>query len=516
MISKINSAAIIGLDAVPIEVEVDIGVGLPNFLIVGLPDKSIDEAKERVRSAIKNSNANFPQRRITVNLAPADLRKEGSSFDLPIAVSLLNSSGQIKVGEKDLFVGELALDGNLRKVSGILPIVLMARELGFKRLFLPWENAKEASIIEEVKIYPIKNLQDLIEGFRGNLSLKEEKKSLIQDFLEESQDNVLEDLDMAYVSGQEHVKRALEIAAAGGHNILMIGPPGTGKTLLAKTFTTILPKMTFDEILEVSKIYSVSGLLEFKNPLLTKRPFRNPHHTASNISLVGGGQWPRPGEISLAHRGVLFLDEFSEFPKAVLEVLRQPLEDGKITISRASGSLSFPSNFILIAASNPCPCGYFGDPIKECSCSPSQIVKYNKKISGPLLDRIDLYVKVPRIKYEKLRKTDGSESSNEIRQRVEKAREVQKERFKNLPAPPIGYAQGVKTNSEMGIKAIKSYCAIDKDSEELLKEALDKLAISARGFHKILKIARTIADLENRENIKRQDIAEALQYRQSS
>lgn len=503
MISKINSAAVVGLDAVPIEVEVDIGSGLPNFLIVGLPDKSVEEAKERVRSAIKNSNARFPTHRITCNLAPADLRKGGSSYDLPIAIAILLCSGQIKMSDNDLFVGELALDGTLRKVDGILPTVLLAKEKGIKRIFLPQDNAKEASIVDGVDIFPVKNLGELILGLRGDISLKTEPKLDIKNLLEQKEYQ-LEDMDMAYVSGQEHVKRALEIAAAGGHNVFMVGPPGTGKTLLAKTFTTILPKMTFDEILEVSKIYSVSGFLESQSPLLIKRPFRNPHHTASNIALVGGGQWPKPGEISLAHRGVLFLDEFSEFPKMVLEVLRQPLEDGKITISRASGSLTFPSSFILIAASNPCPCGYAGDPVKECTCSASQIIKYEKKISGPLLDRIDLHVKVPRIKYEKLRKSEGQETSIAIRERVEKARKIQQERFKNKKI----------TNSDMGIKEIKTFCEIDKDTEALLKEAVERLAISARGFHKILKLARTIADLNCRQNIEKADVAEAIQYRQ--
>jgi len=505
MISKAKSAAIIGLDAVPVDVEVDIGGGLPNFLIVGLPDKSVEEAKERVRSAIKNSKANFPGRRITVNLAPADLRKEGSSYDLPIAMAILNCTNQLKIDNSDLFVGELALDGSLRKIDGVLSIVLLAKKEGTRRVFLPRDNAREASIIKEVDIYPVENLKELIFGLRGEVELKTEKKVRVDDFLKDAPEEI-SDLDMSFVSGQEHVKRALEIAAAGGHNIFMVGPPGTGKTLLARTFTTILPKMSLDEILEVSKIYSVSGFLEAENPLLIKRPFRNPHHTASNIALVGGGQWPKPGEISLAHRGVLFLDEFPEFPKSVLEVLRQPLEDGKVTISRASGSLTYPSKFILIAASNPCPCGYYGDPIKECTCSNAQIIKYTKRVSGPLLDRIDLYVEVPRVKYEKLRKTEGAESSLTIRERIEEARKIQLERFRGSKT---------KINSEMGIKEIKRFCEIDDGTESLLKEAVERLAISARGFHKILKLARTIADLDNREGIEKQDVAEAIQYRQN-
>lgn len=505
MISRIYSSTIIGLEALPIEIEVDIGGGLPNFIIVGLPDKSVEESKERVKSAIKNSNANFPSRRIIVNLAPANLKKEGSLFDLPIAVSILSCSGQIKTNKDDLFIGELALDGSLRKVSGILPIVIMAKERGFKRLFLPFENAKEASVVKEVDIYPLKNIEELILGLRGDISLSLEKpfKSEEIDF---NQEEYLEGVDFSYISGQENAKRALEIAAAGGHNILMVGPPGTGKTLLAKAFTTILPKMNFEEILEVSKIYSVSGFLDRKNPLFFQRPFRNPHHTSSHIALVGGGQWPKPGEISLSHRGVLFLDEFSEFPKTAIEVLRQPLEDGKVTISRASGSLTYPSSFTLVAASNPCPCGYYGDDVRDCSCSATQVLNYSKKISGPLLDRIDLYIKVPRLDYDKLRNRTKNELSSGIRKRVEKARDIQAKRFN---------VKKTKINSEMNIKDIDNFCTIDKDTEELLRNAVNKMALSGRSFHKILKVARTIADLELRENILLTDVAEALQYRQT-
>ncbi|OIP23629.1 magnesium chelatase [bacterium CG_4_10_14_0_2_um_filter_33_32] len=507
MISKINSASIVGLEAVPVEVESDISNGLPNFLIVGLPDKSVEEAKERVRSAVKNSNAVFPTKRITVNLAPADLRKEGSSFDLPVAVSIMAASGQIKVDDGDLFIGELALDGMLRKVNGILSIVIMARERGFKNIFLPLENEKEASAVEGVKIFPIKNLEELMMGLRGDINLRKVESNLdIKDFLNNEED-IQSDLDFSLVSGQEHAKRALEIAASGGHNVLMIGPPGTGKTLLAKAFTTILPKMTFEEMLEISRIYSVSGFLEPNKPLLTKRPFRNPHHTASRIALVGGGQRPKPGEISLAHRGVLFLDEFSEFPKAVLEVLRQPLEDGKITISRASASLTYPSVFILIAASNPCPCGYLGDESKECVCSNSQIINYSKKISGPIMDRIDIHIRVPRVKYDKLRDNRSAESSFMIRERVEKARDIQVSRFAN---------KKITSNAEMGVREIKDFCIVDSDTESILKQAVDNLSISVRGYHKILKLARTIADLENEDNIKQYHVTEAIQYRQAS
>lgn len=504
MTSKINSAAISGLDAIPIEIETDLGGGLPNFLIVGLPDKSVEEAKERVRSAIKNSNYKFPQRRITINLAPADLRKEGSLYDLPIAVSLLSVSGQLEVKNTDIFAGELSLDGSLRRINGALPIVLMAKEKGFRRIFIPKDNAREAAVISGIEIYPLDNLSGLISGLRKETTLKRLKVISFEEFISRYQEIIDDDLDMSCVSGQEYAKRALEIAASGGHNIFMKGPPGTGKTLLAKTFSTILPKMTFNEMLEISKIYSISGLLEPKNPLITKRPFRNPHHTASHIALVGGGQWPRPGEISLAHRGVLFMDELPEFQPQVLEVLRQPLEERRITISRASGSLTYPSNFVFVAAANPCPCGFLGDEQKECTCSVSQILRYSKKISGPLLDRIDMYVEVPKIKYDKLEKSEDQESSASIRTRVEKARNIQEKRF---------LGSSIKTNSEMGPKEIKMFCQIDKETQQILRNAVDNLGLSARGFHKILKLARTIADLENRDRIELSDVAEALQYR---
>jgi len=505
MVSKIYSASILGLEAIPVEVETDLGQGLPNFLIVGLPDKSVEESKERVKSAIKNSGFKFPQRKITVNLAPADLRKEGSLYDLPIAVSLLEASLQVKTKNTDLFIGELSLDGQLRPINGILPTVIMAKEKGFKRVFLPLKNAKEASVVGELEIYPLLNLTELINGLMAKTRLKRLKNNLI-DHLANNEDFLEFSPDMANIAGQEHVKRALEVAASGGHNLFMSGSPGTGKTLLAKAFIGILPKMTFEEALETSKIYSVSGLLKPGKPLVLTRPFRSPHHTASHIALVGGGQWPKPGEISLAHRGVLFLDEFPEFPSSVLEVLRQPLEERAITISRASGSLTYPSSFILLAAANPCPCGYLGDEQKECSCLPSQILRYNKKISGPLLDRIDLFVKVPKVKFEKLDKDVSAESSSKIRERVERARNIQNKRFGN---------SRIFSNSEMSVKEIKMFCQVDNQTKNLLKEAVDNLGLSARSFHKILKISRTIADLDERQNIKLEDVAEALQYRQS-
>ena len=498
-LAKVNSAAVIGLECEPVEVEVDISPGLPSFLIVGLPDKAVEESRERVRSAIKNSGAAFPTKRITLNLAPADLKKEGPSYDLPIAVGILLSSEQIDFEPKDvLFLGELSLNGEVRHTNGVLPIVDYAKHKGIKTVFLPQANIYEASLIKDIELIPVKNLKDLVFHFRNEKKLIPFKSNV------EIENNDKEyEYDMAYIKGQDHVKRALEIAATGGHNIFMVGPPGSGKTLLARTVPSILPKMNFDEIIEATKIYSITGLLT-RNFLVTQRPFRNPHHTASDIALVGGGQWPKPGEISLAHRGVLFLDEFPEFPRQVLEVLRQPLEDGVINIARATGTCSFPANFILIAAANPCPCGYFNDPKKDCSCSPSQVVKYRKKISGPLLDRIDIQIDVPRMSYEKLTNEKVAESSSEIRKRVQSGHEMQKQRF-------VGTK--IKNNAEIGVKDINRYCMINEESKNLLRSAIDQLNLSARTYHRILKLARTIADLANSEKIETTHVAEAIQYK---
>lgn len=499
MLAKVNSMAVVGLESYPVEVEVDIGQGLPALNIVGLPDTSVQESKERVRSAIKNSGANFPISRITVNLAPADIKKEGPAYDLPIAVGVLIADKQLPHDEikKSLFVGELSLNGELRHVNGILPVVMHAKEKGFNKIYLPEINAVEASLIDDLQIIPLKSLNQLILHLKKEKEIKPYKRSYN---LETKEFN--SEFDFAYIKGQASAKRALEIAASGGHNVLMSGPPGSGKTLLSKSLPTILPAMDKNEILEVTKIYSIAGMLPPDTPLIYQRPFRNPHHTASHIALVGGGAWPRPGEISLAHRGVLFLDEFAEFPRAVLEVLRQPLEDGVVTISRAQGSLSFPAQFILIAAQNPCPCGYLTDPEKQCVCTPTQIIRYQKKISGPILDRIDLHIEVPRIKYEELAKGKVAEDSKSVRIRVEKARNIQRKRFTNS-----------KINSQMNLKEIKEYCQIDDESQEILKSAVNQFHLSARAYNRILKLARTIADLTDSTDIKAEYIIEALQYR---
>ena len=512
MVAKVITSTVIGLEAYKIEIEVDILNSLPAVSIVGLPDAAVSEARERVKSAIKNSGYLFPNKKVVVNLAPADIKKEGTNYDLPIALGILAQDGVLDCEKfkEYVFVGELSLDGSLRPINGILPIVSGLKELGLSKIVVPKENSMEAALIPEIEVYPANNLNEVVNHFLDDETIAQKipqfKINVEKYFQKETE--IEYQYDFKDVKGQQKAKLAMEIAAAGGHNLLMSGSPGAGKTLLSKCFMSILPPLELEEAIELTKIYSISGLLKKDNPLITVRPFRSVHHSASAVGIIGGGTSPKPGEITLAHRGVLFLDEIVEFPRNVLEVLRQPLEDGEVVISRVHTSIKYPADFMLLAAMNPCPCGYLGDKQKQCTCTQFQIDRYNARLSGPLLDRIDLHIDVQRLSAEELINMKPSdETSKDIRERVIKARKIQKERYKN---------EGILTNSQLTPKLIKKYCVLDEKSKELLKAAVVRFELSGRAYDRILKLSRTIADINGVENIEASHIAQALQYRMTT